>query len=208
MEHGEIVAEDRDTANGSRRNVRTRMLRRKEIADLAAGSGDKDGLRRSLGLAHLTMLSVGATLGTGIFVVLGEAIPLAGPAIVLSFVLAGITALFAALCYAELAGMIPASGSSYSYAYVTLGELVAWVCGWCLLLEYGVSVAATAVELGTVPQRTAERDRGVDHPGRTRQPPGEGGVFNLPAVVVVIVTMFVLLGGAPGERHGQRRDGA
>lgn len=102
-----------------------------------------------MGVGQLTLLSVGATLGTGIFVVLGQAVPEAGPAIVVSFVLAGVTALFSALSYAELAGMIPGSGSSYSYAYATLGELVAWVCGWCLILEYGVSVAAVAVAGGS-----------------------------------------------------------
>ncbi len=101
-----------------------------------------------MGMWQLTMISIGATLGTGIFVVLGEAVPDAGPAVVISFVIAGITALFSALSYAELAGTIPVSGSSYSYAYATLGELVAWVCGWCLILEYGVSVAAVAVGWG------------------------------------------------------------
>ena len=101
-----------------------------------------------MSLWQLTLFSVGATLGTGIFVILGQAVPKAGPAVVLSFVLAAITALFSALSYAELAGTIPVSGSSYSYAYATLGELVAWICGWCLMLEYAVSVAAVAVGWG------------------------------------------------------------
>ncbi|WP_229795327.1 amino acid permease, partial [Saccharothrix coeruleofusca] len=104
-----------------------------------------DSLDRRMGLLSLTSLSIGATLGTGIFVVLGQAAPVAGPAVSVSFAVAALAALFSALSYAELAGAVPVSGSAYSYTYATLGELVAWVCGWCLLLEYGVSVAAVAV---------------------------------------------------------------
>nr|WP_281361231.1 amino acid permease [Actinopolyspora biskrensis] len=147
-------------------------------------------------MTQLTMISIGATLGTGIFVVLGEAVPKAGPAVVLSFVLAGLTALFSALSYAELAGMIPASGSSYSYTYATLGELVAWVCGWCLILEYGVSVAAVAVGWGQYLNELLHLTVGVTIPEAFSQPPGEGGLVNIPAVVVVLLAMFLLLGGA------------
>lgn len=127
------------------------LLRTKPVDLIVAEGGHGEGgeLKRTMSLLQLTLFSVGATLGTGIFVVLGEAVPLAGPAVVLSFVLAAVTALFSALSYAELAGTIPVSGSSYSYAYATLGELVAWVCGWCLLLEYAVSVSAVAVGWGS-----------------------------------------------------------
>ncbi|NHD15878.1 amino acid permease [Actinopolyspora sp. BKK1] len=171
----------------------SRLVRRKPVEQLTAETGQ---LRRSLGLAQLTMISIGATLGTGIFVVLGEAVPKAGPAVVLSFVLAGLTALFSALSYAELAGMIPASGSSYSYTYATLGELVAWVCGWCLILEYGVSVAAVAVGWGQYLNELLHLTIGVTIPQLFSQPPGEGGLINIPAVVVVLLAMFLLLGGA------------
>ncbi|WP_017975065.1 amino acid permease [Actinopolyspora halophila] len=170
-----------------------RLARRKPVEQLTGETGQ---LRRSLGLAQLTMISIGATLGTGIFVVLGEAVPKAGPAVVLSFVLAGLTALFSALSYAELAGMIPASGSSYSYTYATLGELVAWVCGWCLILEYGVSVAAVAVGWGQYLNELLHLTVGVTIPEVFSQPPGEGGLINIPAVVVVLLAMFLLLGGA------------
>ncbi|WP_347567430.1 amino acid permease [Actinopolyspora sp. BKK1] len=173
--------------------VASRLVRRKPVEQLTAETGQ---LRRSLGLAQLTMISIGATLGTGIFVVLGEAVPKAGPAVVLSFVLAGLTALFSALSYAELAGMIPASGSSYSYTYATLGELVAWVCGWCLILEYGVSVAAVAVGWGQYLNELLHLTIGVTIPQLFSQPPGEGGLINIPAVVVVLLAMFLLLGGA------------
>lgn len=149
-----------------------------------------------MGVAQLTLLSVGATLGTGIFVVLGQAVPEAGPAVVVSFVLAGVTALFSALSYAELAGMIPGSGSSYSYAYATLGELVAWVCGWCLILEYGVSVAAVAVGWGQYVNELLDLTFGVTLPDSLSAPPGAGGTLNIPAALIVVLAMAVLLRGA------------
>ncbi|OEU96645.1 amino acid permease [Streptomyces oceani] len=176
----------------------SRLTRRKPVEQLVAegGQGAGGALRRSLGLWQLTMISVGATLGTGIFVVLGEAVPDAGPAVILSFVIAGLTALFSALSYAELAGTIPVAGSSYSYTYATLGELVAWVCGWCLILEYGVSVSAVAVGWGAYLGELIEGTLGVGIPEQLAAPPGEGGVFNLPALLVVLLAMAFLLGGA------------
>ncbi|MFF9479203.1 amino acid permease [Streptomyces sp. NPDC014733] len=176
----------------------TRLMRRKPVERLIAegGRGEGGSLRRSMGMWQLTMISIGATLGTGIFVVLGEAVPDAGPAVILSFVIAGVTALFSALSYAELAGTIPVSGSSYSYAYATLGELVAWVCGWCLILEYGVSVAAVAVGWGQYLNELLSGTIGVTIPAALSQPPGSGGIFNLPALLVVMLAMVFLLGGA------------
>ena len=105
-------------------------------------------LRRGIGALDLTALGIGAIIGTGIFVIIGEAITESGPAIVISFVLAGVTCIFSALAYAELASTIPVSGSAYTYAYATMGELFAWIIGWDLILEYGVSVAAVAVGWG------------------------------------------------------------
>ncbi|UTP36253.1 amino acid permease [Streptomyces rapamycinicus NRRL 5491] len=172
-----------------------RLTRRREVAELVAEAGGGP-LRRTLGLTQLTLLSVGATLGTGIFVVLGEAVPQAGPAVVLSFVLAGVTALFSALSYAELAGMIPGAGSSYSYTYATLGELVAWVCGWCLILEYGVSVAAVAVGWGQYVNELLQLTVGRTLPDALAAPPGDGGVLNAPAAAIVVLAMVVLLRGA------------
>ncbi|WP_030017397.1 amino acid permease [Streptomyces monomycini] len=176
----------------------TRLMRRKPVERLVAEGGQGEGgtLRRSLGMWQLTMISIGATLGTGIFVVLGEAVPKAGPAVIISFVIAGVTALFSALSYAELAGSIPVSGSSYSYAYATLGELVAWVCGWCLILEYGVSVAAVAVGWGEYLNELLSGTIGVTIPAALSAPPGDGGIFNLPALIVVMLAMVFLLGGA------------
>ncbi len=173
-------------------------MRRKPVERLVAegGQGEGGSLRRSLGLWQLTMISIGATLGTGIFVVLGEAVPKVSPAVTLSFVIAGLTALFSALSYAELAGTIPVAGSSYSYAYATLGELIAWICGWCLILEYGVSVAAVAVGWGEYLNELLDGTIGVTIPDALSAPPGDGGVFNLPALIVVLLAMAFLLGGA------------
>lgn len=183
---------------GGRQGGVSRLTRRKPVEMLVAEGGQGEGgeLRRSLGLWQLTMISIGATLGTGIFVVLGEAVPDAGPAVIVSFVLAGLTALFSAFSYAELAGTIPVAGSSYSYAYATMGELIAWVCGWCLLLEYGVSVAAVAVGWGQYIDELLHGTLGLNLPQALSAPPGEGGLFNVPALVVVLLAMAFLLGGA------------
>src|SRR3954447_4006782 len=105
-------------------------------------------LQRAVGALDLTALGLGAIIGTGVFVVIGEAIGDAGPGIIVSFILAGITCAFSALAFAELASTIPVAGSAYTYSYVTMGELVAWIIGWDLILEYAVSVAAVAVGWG------------------------------------------------------------
>ncbi|MFF7248733.1 amino acid permease [Embleya sp. NPDC008237] len=167
------------------------------ILEESSGGGEEEGpaLRRTMGLLELTFFSVGATLGTGIFVILGEAVPKAGPAVVISFVLAAVTALFSALSYAELAGTIPVSGSSYSYAYATLGEGIAWVCGWCLLLEYGVSISAVAVGWGQYVNELLDSALGVSLPAAISQPPGDGGRFNVPAVIVVLLAVILLVRG-------------
>lgn len=171
------------------------LFTRVKPAERLADDGSHTPLKRSLGLIPLMALSVGATLGTGIFVVLAEAAPAAGPAVVVSFVLAGLAALCSALSYAELAGSVPVSGSAYSYAYATLGELVAWICGWCLLLEYGVSVAAVAVGWGGYLNEFLRGTVGVTMPDALSAPPGEGGVVNVPAMVVVLLATAVLMLG-------------
>jgi APA family basic amino acid/polyamine antiporter len=152
-------------------------------------------LKRVVGLLDLSALGVGALIGTGIFVIIGEAIGKSGPAIALSFVLAGITCAFSALSYAELASTIPVSGSAYTYAYATLGELVAWIIGWDLILEYGVAVAAVAVGWGGYLNGLLETLFGFQLPDAISQPPGEGGVVNLPAVFLVLAVAGVLMAG-------------
>ncbi|MEV0229006.1 amino acid permease [Nonomuraea sp. NPDC050786] len=175
-----------------------RLFRTKPTERIVAEGGHGEGgeLRRTMSLWQLTLFSVGATLGTGIFVILGQAVPKAGPAVVLSFVLAAITALFSALSYAELAGTIPVSGSSYSYAYATLGELVAWVCGWCLMLEYAVSVAAVAVGWGEYLNAFLRALFGFTLPEAVTRSPGQGGVVNVAAIVIVLLATWLLLHGA------------
>ena len=172
------------------------QMRRIKPAATITAEGDHGGLKRSMGLLALLMFSVGSIVGTGIFVILGEVIPKAGPAVILSFVLAAITCAFSALAYAELAGSIPVSGSSYSYTYATMGEIVAWVVGWCLMLEYGVSVAAVAVGWGQYLNEFLSTF-GLQIPAAFANPPGEsGGVFNIPAVLVVVMCGFLLIRGA------------
>src|ERR1700694_5228357 len=121
------------------------LFRRKSVTDLQAEALTDHSLKRALGPINLTMLGIGAIIGTGIFVLTGTvAAQNAGPAVVLSFVLAGIASVFAALCYSEFAALVPMAGSAYTYGYATLGELFAWIIGWDLILEYAVGSATVA----------------------------------------------------------------
>ena len=121
------------------------LFRRKPLADLMASDGE-EGLKRVLTATNLVLLGIGAIIGAGIFVLTGTAAAqYAGPAIVLSFVLAGLGCLFAGLCYAEFASMIPIAGSAYTYGYATLGEFAAWIIGWDLILEYLFAASTVAV---------------------------------------------------------------
>src|SRR3982750_2152500 len=156
---------------------------------------DASGLRRAVGALDLTALGLGAIIGTGIFVVIGEAIGDSGPAIILSFVLAGITCAFSALAFAELASTIPVAGSAYTYSYATLGEIAAWIIGWDLILEYAGSVAAVAVGWGQYFNNLADSLFGFTLPDSLAAPPGEGGSFNLPAVFIVLAITAILCVG-------------
>jgi len=123
-----------------------KLFRRKHAADLQAEAKNDTRLKRALGPVNLTALGIGAIIGAGIFVLTGQAAAkYAGPAIVISFVLAGLACAFAGLCYAEFAAMIPMSGSAYTYGYATLGEFVAWIIGWDLILEYLFAASTVAV---------------------------------------------------------------
>src|SRR5881275_1865163 len=123
----------------------SQLFRTKPLSLLLAEEAGDHRLRRVLGPFSLTALGVGAIIGTGIFVLTGVAAhDKTGPALMLSFVVAGLACIFAALCYAEFASMVPVAGSAYTYAYATLGELLAWIVGWDLVLEYAVASAAVA----------------------------------------------------------------
>src|SRR3954464_15173306 len=121
------------------------LFARKSLRDLLAEAEGDNRLKRVLGPVTLTALGVGAIIGAGIFVATGAAArDVAGPVLMLSYVIAGLTCIFAALCYAEFASMAPVAGSAYTYAYCTMGELFAWIIGWDLVLEYAVGAATVA----------------------------------------------------------------
>lgn len=174
------------------------LLRRRPIVGAPVAHGASDHLKRTIGVFQLTMFGVGATVGTGIFFVLSAAVPEAGPAVMLSFLLAGIAAGLAAICYAEMASAVPVSGSTYSYAYTTLGEFVAMGVAACLLLEYGVSTAAVAVGWSQYLNKLLENIFGVSLPQALTAAPwdAEPGVVNLPAIVLVVMCMALLIRGA------------
>nr|WP_233532747.1 amino acid permease [Antrihabitans sp. YC2-6] len=166
------------------------------MEDETGADTGKSELKRTIGLTQLASFGIGATIGTGIFFVLSEAVPIAGPAAIISFVIAGVVAGLTALCYAELAGAVPVSGSSYSYAYSTLGELAAVVVGACLLLEYGVSAAAVSVGWSQYLNQLLNNVFGFQLPDAISLAPEEGGVVNLPAIILILLCGVLLIRGA------------
>ncbi|WP_328536153.1 amino acid permease [Streptomyces sp. NBC_00344] len=178
--------------------LRPSGLRIKPPELLIAESGadlEGHGLRRSMGLFQLVCFGVGAIVGTGIFVGLSDTVAEAGPAVIVSFVLAAATCIFTAFSFAELGGAIPVSGSSYSFAYATLGERIAFLVGWCLLLEYGVSVSAVAVGWSQYLNELLNSLVGLQLPAALSSGPGDGGVINLPAIVVIMLAAVLLVRG-------------
>jgi basic amino acid/polyamine antiporter, APA family len=179
--------------------LREQILRRKPVPEMALETGTDIGsseLKRTIGLWPLSAIGIGGTIGTGIFFVLSQAVPVAGPAVIWSFVIAGAVAGLTAICYAELAGAVPVSGSSYSYAYATLGELAAMGVAACLLLEYGVSAAAVAVGWSEYLNQLLDNLFGFQIPEALSQAPEQGGIFNLPAVILVVLCALLLIRGA------------
>ena len=174
------------------------MLRRRPVTGAPIAHGAADHLKRSFGTFELTMFGVGSTIGTGIFFVLSQAVPEAGPAVIVSFIIAGIAAGLAAICYAELASAVPVSGSSYSYAYTTLGEAVAMGVAACLLLEYGVATAAVAVGWSGYVNKLLNNCFGFQIPRVLSAAPwdSEPGYVNLPAIVLIGMCALLLIRGA------------
>src|SRR5579859_4018920 len=182
----------------------TKSIEQIKREQLEYGDG---GLKRVLGPTQLIMLGVGAIIGTGIFVLTGQAAAAnAGPAIVISMLIAGLTSVLAALCYSEFAATVPVAGSAYTYAYATLGEFIAWIIGWDLILEYALGSATVAVgwsgNFVTLLQQL-----GISFPAAVSAAPGTAvqlagsgmapalAVFNLPAVIItVLVTMLLVIG--------------
>jgi APA family basic amino acid/polyamine antiporter len=183
---------------------------RKSVADITVSGEAGHGLAKSLGPLSLTALGVGAIIGAGIFVLTGTAAArYAGPSIILSFILAGIACAFVGLCYAELAALIPVSGSTYTYTYATLGELAAWIIGWDLVLEYAMGAATVAVGWsGYLVSLLAQF--GLRLPPTLAHAPGavtlaDGGVvqalFNMPAAfIVLLLTALLILGTRESAR--------
>jgi len=188
------------------RRMLTQLFARKSLDLLVEEMKDDNRLRRILGPVQLTALGVGAVIGAGIFVATGAAAHnVAGPSLMLSYVVAGVTCIFAALCYAEFAAMVPVAGSAFTYAYATMGELFAWIIGWDLVLEYAVGSATVATgwsgyfqsvlsKLGLhIPKLMSESPWRYD--GATGAFVSTGSWFNLPAIIIVAIITAVLVKG-------------
>lgn len=159
------------------------------IANEPAGNG----LSRTLGWPHLIALGVGAIVGTGILTLIGVGADKAGPAVLVAFLIAGLVCTCAALAYAEMATMIPATGGAYAFGRVVFGDFAAWTIGWCLLLEYCLVVGAVAV--GWSGYAAPLLHQWLDVPATLMAGPAEGGVINLPAIfIILVVTLLLLLG--------------
>ena len=163
--------------------------------DAILATAEKKSLHRSLGAFQLTMLGIGAVIGTGIFVLTAEAAQKAGPGMMLSFVIAGVVCAVAALCYAEMAAMVPVSGSAYTYSYAVMGELLAWMVGWALILEYAVAAGAVSVGWSGYVVGLLENVLHIDIPDLLVRGPYDGGVINLPAMMIAgLVTWLLVIG--------------
>jgi APA family basic amino acid/polyamine antiporter len=163
--------------------------------DAILATAEKKSLTRSLGAFQLTMLGVGAVIGTGIFVLTAEAAQKAGPGMMISFIIAGFVCAFAALCYAEMASMVPVSGSAYTYSYAVMGELIAWMVGWALILEYAVAAGAVSVGWSGYVVGLIENAAGIDIPNMLVRGPFDGGLINLPAMLIAgLVTWLLVIG--------------
>jgi basic amino acid/polyamine antiporter, APA family len=185
---------------------RNPLFATKSVDKLRADSEYAHGLKRNLTALDLVMLGIGAIIGTGIFVLTGHAAAAnAGPAVVLSFVVAGLASAFAGLCYAEMASMIPVSGSAYTYSYATMGELVAWIIGWDLILEYLVGAATVSVGWSGYMVSFLHNILGISLPAAWTHPPFQfiagqgfvttGAILNLPAVFITVVATIILVVG-------------
>lgn len=168
------------------------IWRRKPMGAMMPESGE--ALARTLSWPHLVALGIGAIVGTGILTLIGVGADRAGPAVLVSFAIAGAICACAALCYAEMASAIPASGSAYTYSYAVLGEVIAWIVGWSLILEYSLVVSTVAVGWSGYAVG-ALRWFGLDLPPALANGPALGGVINLPAIVIIALVAGLLMLG-------------
>ncbi len=163
--------------------------------DAILATAQKKGLHRSLGAFQLTMLGIGAVIGTGIFVLTSEAAQKAGPGMLVSFLIAGAVCAVAALCYSELASMVPVAGSAYTYTYAVMGELLAWMVGWALILEYAIGASAVAVGWSGYFVGLMKSSLGWEIPIALANGPSAGGIINLPAVFISLLVTWLLMIG-------------
>ena len=183
------------------------MFGRVKPLDAILATAEKKSLHRSLGPVQLTLLGVGAIIGTGIFVLTSAAAQKAGPGMLWSFVIAGFVCAVAALCYSELASMVPVSGSAYTYSYAVVGELLAWMVGWALILEYAVAASAVSVGWSGYFMGLVKSWTGFELPVALQAGPiwtlngflpvadFSAGVINLPAIVVALLVTWLLMVG-------------
>jgi basic amino acid/polyamine antiporter, APA family len=182
------------------------MTRTKAMPSISLQGGVVGEFVRTISLFNLIMMGVGCTLGTGIFFALTETVPIAGPAVVISFIIAGFTAGISALCYAEVSARIPIAGSAYTFAYMTMGEVAAVFVGSCLILEWGIAAAAVAVGWSSYLNQLISIMFGLEIPAALKTAPflangkdltlGGEGYVNLPAVILVWVCALLLLRGS------------
>jgi APA family basic amino acid/polyamine antiporter len=181
------------------------LFRRKSVTDLQNEALTDHSLKRALGALNLTMLGIGAIIGTGIFVLTGTVAALnAGPAVVLSFIFAGVASIFAALCYSEFASLVPMAGSAYTYGYATLGEFVAWIIGWDLVLEYALGAVTVAIGWSGYVVSLLNQI-GIHIPAALTAARGSivtladgstvTAIFNLPAVLIIVAVSTLLVIG-------------
>jgi basic amino acid/polyamine antiporter, APA family len=167
---------------------------RRKSFDVVAGNAQHK-LKPTLGWVHLIGLGVGGVVGTGIYTLIGDAAGLAGPAVILSFMIAGVVCACAALAYAEMSTMMPAAGSAYTYSYVVLGELLAWFVGWTLILEYTVVCSAVAVGWSGYAAGVIKA-ASIPIPDALLAGPTAGGVINLPAIFIALAVAGLLAVGS------------
>ena len=163
--------------------------------DAILATAAKKSLHRSLGPFQLTMLGIGGIIGTGIFVLTAEAAQKAGPGMILAFVIAGFVCAVAAFCYAEMAAMVPVSGSAYTYSYAVMGELVAWMVGWALVLEYAIAAGAVSVGWSGYVVGLFQSLTGITVPKALVLGPIDGGIINIPAMIIALLVTWLLVLG-------------
>src|SRR6188768_2552597 len=170
---------------------------RKPMASLMqeASESGSHTLKRTLGAGSLVALGIGAIIGAGLFSITGlAAANNAGPAITISFIVAALGCLFAGLCYAEFASMIPVAGSAYTYSYATMGEFIAWIIGWDLVLEYAVGAATVGISWSRYLVKFLE-GFDIHLPHALTVGPWDGGIINLPAVLIIVLMSLLLMKG-------------